>query len=47
MQTRVALPPDQVALTIEAGHHALLRNKGFRDALANMERGRSVTISGN
>jgi predicted acylesterase/phospholipase RssA len=43
--TRLVLPPDQVALTVEAGHQALLRNKGFRDALANMARGRRVAVS--
>jgi predicted acylesterase/phospholipase RssA len=40
VETRLVLPPDQVNLTIEAGRQALLRNNGFRGALANMAHGK-------
>lgn len=36
VETRLKLPPEQVALSIAAGREALLRNNGFREALAHM-----------
>lgn len=44
--TRLVLPKEQVDLSIEAGRQALLRNKGFRDALANIRRGAGVRVAG-